>query len=44
MEKASEEGVRVAMVVPPRSEEIFVLWASRAIPWCRPLVRNCSGS
>jgi len=43
-EKASDEGEKVAMVVPPRSEEMFVLWAARAISWCRPLVHSCSGS
>jgi len=25
------------------SEGIFELWAARAISWCGPLVRSCSG-
>ena len=29
--KASDKGERVSIVVTPRSEEIFVLWAGRAI-------------
>jgi len=41
--KASDQGERVAIVVPPRSEEMFVLWAAKAITWCRRLVCSCSG-
>ena len=42
-EKASDEGERVEIVVPPRSEEMFVLWTARAFSWCRPLLRSCCG-
>jgi len=35
--------VRFAMVVPRRSEWIFVVWWARAMLWCRPLVCSCSG-
>ena len=41
--KASGVGERVAMVVPPRYEGILVLWATRAISWCRPTFCSCSG-
>jgi len=41
--KTSEEGTGVAIVIPPRSEEIFELWGARAISWCRPLIYSCSG-
>ena len=30
-EKASDEGERVEIVVPPRSEEMFVLWTRRGL-------------
>jgi len=41
--KFSNEGERIAIVVAPRFEEIFVLWVASAISWCRALLRNCSG-
>jgi len=41
--EASDEGERVAIVVPPRSEEIFVMWWTRAFRWCYRCVRSCSG-
>jgi len=41
--KASNEGEEVAIVVPPRSEQIFLLWSARAISWCCPFVCSCSG-
>ena len=42
-EKLQARGERVAIVVPPRSGEVLVLWAARASSWCRPLVCSCSG-
>ena len=42
-EKGFKRGERGRDGCFPWFESIFLLWATRAISWCRPLVRSCSG-
>ena len=43
-EKALNEGEGITIVVPLRSELIFLSWAARAISWYYPLAYRCFSS